>query len=91
MLETVVGEAVIFVDEHGKSHEALVTAIHDNGQRPNNPFPSVNLLHVVDGDEHRDQYGRQIVRRSSVVHETNQSAHGMCWKVLHCEGHLLGH
>lgn len=80
-----VGDAVIFVDPYGKEHIALVTTswggttVHpgDDG-----PKPSVNLVFVSEDETKTDQYGRQIERNTSVVHQSNQSAHGMYWKEL---------
>lgn len=74
------GRLVEFVDEHGKSHEALVTAIFDNGDSEKYPTPSINVVFVSDDLTKHDQYGQQIERRTSVPHNSNQSAHGYCWK-----------
>jgi hypothetical protein len=72
-----VGSAVTLFDEYGKPHSALVTSVF-GGWGPENQ-PSINVVYVS-GDEGRtDQYGRQIERRSSVVHKSNQSASGMYW------------
>ena len=72
-----VGDAVIFVDERRKQHCALVTEVHGTDEAP-----SVNLLYVSDDENERDNYGRQIKRQSSVVHDDDQSGGGNCWMVL---------
>jgi hypothetical protein len=42
--------------------------------------PSINVV-VVNNDENQtDTYGRKIERFTSVVHESNQYAHGNYWK-----------
>lgn len=46
--------------------------------KPASP-PSINVVFVSDDESQRDPYGRQIVRNTSVVHQSNQSAHGMYW------------
>ena len=70
-----VGQAVTFVDARGQERAALLTAIHGQDETP-----SVNLVFVSDDPARNDPYGRQIERESSVVHESNQAAHGMFWR-----------
>lgn len=73
-----IGDTVIFTDPTGKDFNALVTTVWDGDGSVENP--SVNLVYVSgDAGEH-DQYGRQIKRNTSVVHESNQAAHGMKWR-----------
>ena len=72
------GDMVIFVDPYGEEHNALVTAVWQNPSGE----PSVNVVYVSDDLAKEDQYGRQIERNTSVVHESNQSAHGMKWRRL---------
>ena len=69
-----VGDAVVFVDSYAREHEALLTAVHGEGETP-----SVNLVVVSMDENRRDQYGRQIEHHTSVVHRVNQAAHGMYW------------
>jgi len=72
------GQPCVFVDEHGKSHNALVTrdwSIVSSGQPG-----AVNLVYVVDDASKTDSYGLQIDRRTSVPHQDSQSAPGMYWK-----------
>lgn len=72
-----VGDAVIYVDEHGQSHNALVTAVWGT---PEQEDPSLNLVVVNPDDTMTDSYGRQIVRQTSQVHQSRQPAHGRYWK-----------
>jgi hypothetical protein len=67
----VVGAPVVYVDENGNSHNALVTAWHSSS--------CCNLLFVSSDELRSDNYGRQIERRSSCVDESLQPAHGNYW------------
>lgn len=71
------GSHVIFVDEVGKEHDALVTADWGYGKTEN---PSINLVFVTDDTSMNDPYGLQMVRKTSVVHESNQAAPGFFWR-----------
>ena len=79
---TKVGDAVTFVDSTGKERNALVTAVWGNAnwKEKNETPPSLNLVVVANDEAMVDQYGRQVSRTSSVVHEDQQTAHGMYWK-----------
>ncbi len=70
-----VGDVVVFVDPFGKEYRALVTTVFGGGERP-----SVNVVYVSSDEAKTDQYGRQVERSTSVVHEGSQPAHGMYWK-----------
>lgn len=73
----VIGDHVIYVDEYGREHNALVTAIWGI----DSPTKSLNLVYVSDDSAKTDQYGRQICRdATSVVHESSQPAHGRKWR-----------
>ena len=67
-----VGEYVIYTDEVGQDHDALVTAVHG-------PF-CINCLYVSDSEDKRDQYGRQIERPSSVQKASDNTAHGRVFR-----------
>ncbi len=90
MNELKVEQSVEFVDEKGRAHTALVTAVHGTyghscGKREDGVDlgqPSVNLLWVSPDESKQDANGRQIERSSSVVHESSQGAHGMFWRFL---------
>lgn len=78
-----IGDAINFSDEYGKSHKAVVTTVYNSGHvGDDTPLPSVNLVYVSDDETKSDQYGRQIERKTSVVHKTNQYAHGMFWDLI---------
>lgn len=74
--EVLAGDHVDYIDQFGRSHNALVTQVWNSGTE----FPSVNLVFVSNDDSEVDQYGRQIKREASVVHESNQAAHGRYWR-----------
>jgi hypothetical protein len=82
-----IGDVVEFIDPVGASHKALVTTVFTSGHPGDDgPSPSVNLVFVSDDESKSDQYGRQIERNTSVVHESNQYAHGMFWREPHVAG-----
>lgn len=70
-----IGDVVVFVDPRGREHNAVVTA--NWGQTPT---ASINVVWVTSDESKTDSYGRQIDRATSVVHESNQAAHGNFWK-----------
>jgi hypothetical protein len=74
MLERLtVGGGVIFVDAHGRQHEALVTAIWGRLE----DVPCINVVFVSSDEARQDNFGRQIERETSLVHRSRQAAHGM--------------
>lgn len=74
-----VGDHVIFTDEKSQDHAALVTASW--GSPENGPRCAINLLYVSDDPSRTDQYGRQIVRPSSVCNGSMMGvAHGYYWR-----------
>lgn len=87
MIMMQIGDAVIYVNEYGVEHDALLTAVHggvykavvDGVEREF--FPCVNLLFVLKDDTRTDGYGRQIGRESSVSHKNAFAAHGRYWKL----------
>lgn len=72
-----IGTAVLYVDEVQKVHNALVTADWSYGS---NTPGSINLVFVSGDEDLDDPYGRQIVRKTSVTHQSMQSAPGFYWK-----------
>lgn len=75
-----IGSHVIYVDEVGREHAALVTNIFGADYQEN---PSVNVVYVSDDADANDQYGRQLAARAcSVVHESSQPAHGRKWRAV---------
>lgn len=71
-----IGQCVNFHDERGRRHDALITAIHGDADR----CPCINLLIVSSDNTKHDDYGRQIERPSSVVHQRDNTAHGYYWR-----------
>jgi len=43
-------------------------------------WPCINLVVVDNNEGATDQYGRQTTKHSSVVHWSNSSAKGFCWR-----------
>lgn len=68
----------MWVDPVGLPHHALVTA---NWGQADNETPSINVVVVNVEDGQTDNYGQKIQRETSVVHKTNQSAHGRYWYI----------
>jgi hypothetical protein len=77
-----IGDAVIFVDPFGKPRPALVTAVWGQYATPTSSAPGVNLVIVSEDAARDDTYGRQIERSTSVVHQSNQPAHGNYWRAM---------
>ena len=71
-----IGDVVVFTDADRKEHKALV--IYTFG---GSPTPSINLVYVTGDEKAEDQYGRQIIRETSVVHGSKQDAPGFSWSV----------
>jgi hypothetical protein len=69
-----VGDPCKWYDPQGRPHDALVTAVHSNHE-----FPSINVVVVNMEEGQTDQYGQKIQRETSVVHQSNQDAHGRYW------------
>lgn len=72
-----IGDVVVLVDEHGEEHNALVTTTWGTAGQE---YPGVNCVFVTKDEGKTDPYGRQIDRKTSVVHQSNQSAPGMYWR-----------
>lgn len=77
-----VGDSVVYVDQYGKPHTALVTIVWTNIESYQSPTgqPGCNLIFVSDDPSKTDQYGTQIERETSVIHMTHQPAHGRYWR-----------
>jgi hypothetical protein len=84
-----VGDPVIFTDEVRVDRFALVTCIHAHGtfeehvQRYGTP-PCINLVFVSGDDAKRDDYGRQVERKTSITYRTpsQQVAGGFFYRFL---------
>jgi len=72
-----VGEPVIFHDPKGNPFNALVTAVWSQL-----PTGCINLVMVQDDESMQDQYGRQIVRQTSVSHQSANNVHGYNWRFI---------
>lgn len=70
-----VGQHVKWHDPYGRPHDALVTAVWG----PPESNPSINVVIVNLDEGQTDTYGQKIQRETSVVHQTQQSAHGRFW------------
>lgn len=71
------GDAVIYIDEVGVEHDALVTQ-YWGGDQPNG---ALNCVYVTTDDTKRDPYGRQLERASSVSRQKEGvTAHGRYWR-----------
>lgn len=70
-----VGKAVKYVDHQGVERDALVTTIHGPAEKN----PSINVVFVSGDESRQDGYGRQTEHDSSVVHKSQQYAHGNYW------------
>ena len=76
-----VGDHVIFVDPVAEEHDAIVIAVWGAGQPGTNDVaPALNVMYADPDETKTDSYGRQIARSTSVVHKSNQAAHGMFWR-----------
>ena len=71
-----IGDAIVFVDEHHVEHTALVTKVWSSVGN----CPGCNLVFVSGDDSKDDPYGRQIERRTSIVHLSQQPARASCWR-----------
>lgn len=69
-------------DEAGKevADDEGYLVMEDTPGTEGTDWPSVNLVVVDSNEGAQDQYGRQISHPSSVVHWTNNSAQGFCWR-----------
>lgn len=78
MREAKIGGYVFFVDERAVRRPALVTQVWKS--MGGHGADGVNVVFVNPDDSHSDQYGRQIERKTSVTHMSQQPAHGWYWR-----------
>lgn len=72
-----VGDVVIYKDEVGVDHNALVTVVHGNTSQS-----CINVVYLSDDPAKRDPNGRQIERASSVQRKMEGvTAHGRYFTV----------
>lgn len=77
-----VGDHVVYVDEHGQEHSALVNMVWDGAVgHPDYPVqnPTINLVVVHPDAARTDNYGRQIERHTSVPSARRTTVRGRCW------------
>jgi len=78
-----VGAHVKFIDEHRKAHDALILIWWHPYRDPAHPSesgePGCNLVLVDPDPQKEDSYGRQIDRKTSLVHLSNNPGKGYCW------------
>jgi len=85
-----VGDVVIFADEYGRDHNALVVAVFGDAQVAESEhyptgkrlcMPCLNAVWVSGDEAKQDPYGRQNERdHTSIVHASDQQAHGIYWR-----------
>ena len=89
-----IGQQVVYHDSRNQPLTALVTAIwggqpleQDGSGYPEaalvggkHSVPCINLVMVSPDKDRQDTYGRQIERETSVVHASDQPAHGCYWR-----------
>ena len=73
-----IGNVVALTDEVGQDHLALVTAVWGDGSDAS----SLNVVFVSKDESATDPYGRQVDRRTSILHHSRQPAPGMFWTEL---------
>ncbi len=74
------GDHVMVVDQHGVTHDGLITNCWSSGPTPDGKAgPTINVLFVTGDASKRDQYGDQIERYSSTSHKLNTTAPGRYW------------
>ena len=76
-MKLMIGQHVIFVDEHRAERAALVTHVWPNAAAL---ADGCNLVFVSGDPARDDSCGRQTERRTSVPHESANPAPGYCWK-----------
>lgn len=64
--------------EYETDEEGII--LNDYGPVGEGGWPCINLLIVSPNPDCQDQYGRQLERESSVVHQADSSAHGYCFR-----------
>jgi hypothetical protein len=74
-----IGEPVTYVDERGRARAALITAVWDAGSPATSPTPAINLVIVAEDVKRNDECGRQMERRTSIPHQSMQTAPGNYW------------
>ena len=71
-----VGQHVIFCDTTGNDHDALLSVCWGDY-----PDGCINVVIVNPEEKQQDQYGRQILRETSVPHVSSAGAHGFYYRL----------
>jgi len=75
--DPIVGQSIIWIDEHRREIPALVKYVWQNGK----DFPAgVNLVFISQDETRTDSAGRQTEIKTSVPHISVQVAGGYAWK-----------
>lgn len=76
------GKPGVYVDDNGiYAYETDDQGVVVNDyEEPGQHWPCINLVIVSPNSECQDPYGRQLERHTSVVHQTNSSAVGYCFR-----------
>lgn len=67
-----IGEKVVYHDELGNPHDALVTAIYSD--------TCINAVFVSSDESRTDSYGRQIERTATCNHKSQNPTHGRYYR-----------
>ena len=70
-----VGDVVVFRNSQGLDLKALVTMVHGQDKTA-----AINLAFVSRDEKDHDGYGRAIRRATSIVHASQRSITGICWR-----------
>lgn len=74
------GDVVVYTDQFGVKHDALVTVYWDGGKGETGK--ALNLVYVVKDESKSDSYGRQIERATSVSMRSEGTAHGRFYECV---------
>jgi len=82
-----VGDVVVFHDQHGQAHNALVTCYfgcwiqeEDGSSHLSEEIGCANLVFCQQDEKYTDEYGRQLDRVTSIAHRAPHLAHGGYWR-----------
>lgn len=67
-----IGDAVIYTDEVGVDHNALIQCVWSD--------TCVNFVFISGDENKKDSYGRQIEHKTSMQHVSKAGAYGFYWR-----------
>lgn len=70
-----IGDTVTYRDSQGVDHPAFVTTVHGQDKTP-----AINVAFLSRDEKDHDGYGRAIRRATSVLHASQRSITGLCWR-----------